>query len=223
MSQRLIVFFDWQNVYKRARETFEGNDGPAYKGQVDPIDLARVLQRKYEEHHDVIAELEQIRVYRGRPTQQHDPKGYQAFRRQDSNWSRNNKLLPFYSDLRYPENWGQPGCDKPREKGVDVALAVDLVTLAHKGLMDAAIVMSADYDLLPAIETAVKVEDGPRVEVAAWKGQHDSRPLRIRRANGPLWCHWLSQQDYWGVTDDTDYALPAERPVRPVPGPPRRY
>src|SRR5690606_28497880 len=86
MTQRLVVFFDWQNVYRRAREAFEDDEGPAYKGQVDPIDLAHVLKRKYEENHGEDAELVDIRIYRGRPRQAQDEKAYAAFRRQTSRW-----------------------------------------------------------------------------------------------------------------------------------------
>jgi uncharacterized LabA/DUF88 family protein len=43
----------------------------------------------------------------------------------------------------------------PREKAVDVSLAVDLIRLAAEGCYDAAYVLSADGDYTPAVETAV--------------------------------------------------------------------
>jgi len=80
---------------------------------------------------------------------------------------------------------------RPQEKGIDVALGVDLVDLAHRGEYDVAIVFSLDADLLPALE---RVQDmglrvgRPRVEVAAWaQGPTISHRLRTPRRN--TWCH----------------------------------
>lgn len=230
VPKRVVLFFDWQNVYKRAREAFESPSSPSHKGQADPVDLAHVLTRKHAERFpDDEFELTQIRIYRGRPRQQADPKGYNAFQRQASSWARNKLVRPHYNDLRYPDDWGNPDCeDAPREKGIDVALAVDLVALAADDEFDAGIVMSADYDLVPAIEHVVVRRFtrgiGPTVEVAAWKSDQGDKPLRIRLPNRSLWCTWLDRQDYWGVIDGTDYNVKTSTPPShaiPKPGPPR--
>ncbi len=227
-AKRVIVFFDWQNVYMRARESFHDRAAaPAHKGQVDPVDLAYVLTADYARRHpENTFELEQIRIYRGRPTQQSDPKGYAAFRRQEAVWRSNNKVRPTFSDLRYPADWREEGCvDKPREKGIDVALAVDLVTLATEGAFEVGIVMSADYDLKPALDYVVRrsvSRGGPVVEVAAWKGDRRERPLRIRLDGRPLYCIWLDREAYWGVVDERDYSVGSESPspsAVPKPGP----
>lgn len=228
MAERVVVYFDWQNIYKRARESFGYDNAPAYKGQADPIDLAELLVERHAANLEVACELTQIRIYRGRPTQQHDARGYAAFQRQAARWGRNNKVRARFNDLRYPGDWGDPACTTaPREKGIDVALAVDLVSMSYNGEMDVAIVMSADYDLVPAIEEVVhrrRHRDlGPLVSVASWKAEQNGRPLRIRLQNDPLWCHWLSEQDYWSVSDETDYTVPAESSTGPVPGPPRLH
>lgn len=52
-----------------------------------------------------------------------------------------------------------------REKGVDVLLAVDLIELARENKYDAAVVMSADGDLVPVIQV-VQRHFQKRVEVA---------------------------------------------------------
>ena len=229
VAQRVIVFLDWQNVYMRAREAFhQPATDPSSKGQVDPVDLAHVLTADYARRHpESTFELIQIRIYRGRPTQQDDPKGYAAFQRQDAQWARNNRIRPHYSDLRYPYDWGTEECqDKPREKGIDVALAVDLVTMSTDGAYEVAIVMSADYDLVPAIDYLVRRRltrgDGGSVEVAAWQGDTGDKPLRIRLDGHSLYCIWLDRQAYWGVVDETDYTVSkadrANRRQGPIPG-----
>jgi uncharacterized LabA/DUF88 family protein len=221
---RVVVFFDWQNVYMRAREAFESTNSSSAKGQTDPVDLAYVLLDKIATRFpDEAFELSQIRIYRGRPTQQSDPKAYDAFQRQAARWALNNKVHPRFNDLRYPDDWGDADCtDSPREKGIDVALAVDLITMARDNLFDLGIVMSADYDLVPAIQHVYSRRktrgDGPRVEVAAWKSDQGDKPLRIQLPHDKVWCTWLDRSDYWGVVDETDYKLKAEHRSGPRPG-----
>lgn len=56
----------------------------------------------------------------------------------------------------------------PVEKGVDVALATKLLTLANNRAFDTAILVAADRDYLETIR-AVK-GNGLRVEIVAWRG-----------------------------------------------------
>jgi hypothetical protein len=39
----VVVFLDWQNVYKRARDAFCGSQAPHWEGQVNPVKLAQYL------------------------------------------------------------------------------------------------------------------------------------------------------------------------------------
>ena len=107
--------------------------------------------------------------------------------------------MTFRRPLRYPPDWPT---SKPQEKGIDVALAVDLVRLAAQGAYDVAVVFSRDTDLMPALE-AVRDMRATRVhlEVATWKG---ANRLRFSNTNLP-WCHLLDETDYRQVQDATDY------------------
>jgi hypothetical protein len=87
----------------------------------------------------------------------------------------------------------------PQEKGIDVALAVDLMHLAFRKQYDALVLFSSDTDLLPALETVVQLRLG-HVEVACWAG---FKPLRFPSSSPPKpWCHSLSENDWLTVTDD---------------------
>ena len=102
----------------------------------------------------------------------------------------------------YPRDWVEGAHQqlRPIEKGIDVALAVDLVRLGMEKAYDAAIVMSGDKDLLPALETVYDLKLG-HVELAAWTGCY-----RLRFAGTQLpWCHWVSEAEFRTVEDDTDY------------------
>lgn len=228
MSQRVAFFFDWQNVYKRARESFHDSYAKPHCGQVHPLELANAILEKYTAGTGNDAHIHQVRIYRGRPNGSLDPNAYNAFQRQTSKWAMNNKIVPTYSDLRYPEDWDahtRSGSYPVREKGIDVALAVDVVDLANKREYDHAVVMSADYDLVPAVkrvyEARLRDPSAPSINVAAWQGNDRVKPLRIRFGTNLPYCHWLSQEDYWGIQDETDYTASTiiSRPSSPRPGP----
>ncbi|MBI4569439.1 MAG: NYN domain-containing protein [Planctomycetes bacterium] len=104
--------------------------------------------------------------------------------------------------LRYPEQWPKK---KAQEKGIDVALAIDFVTLAIDKKYDIGVIASADTDLRPALEYLVSRPSTFRPpEVAAWQGAVQSSRLTVPDRN--IWCHWLSRSDYDAVADLRDYA-----------------
>jgi len=63
VPDRVVVFLDWQNVYKGAREAFCAPHAPHWHGQVDPVDLARHLA----DDSPFDRSLHQVRIYRGPP------------------------------------------------------------------------------------------------------------------------------------------------------------
>jgi len=203
----VVVFIDYQNIYMRARECFHKRLDHHSLGQVNPISLADVLAA--DSPFD--RRLHQVRVYRGIPDSTRDPRGYGAADRQIAEWRADDRVLVHARPLRYPHGWPEshaPG-EKPREKGIDVALAIDFVAMAVQGEYDVGILMSTDTDLRPPLEfvSTLTRTGGPRAEVAAWScdGQH-SRRLAIKQAK--IWCHWLDRVQYQRVADHTDYARP---------------
>lgn len=229
--QQVVVFCDWQNIYRRARGAyFKHEVDPVERGQVDPVDLGELLVKRGHRDGAPARGLSQVRIYRGMPRQERDERAYAAARSQHSHWSRNRKVELLTRPISYPDEWtpGRHDCDQPREKGVDVSLAVDLVTMASERRFDVGVVFSADNDLLPAVEYVARQHQrdnsAPQIEVAAWSGSLNShRPSRLNPAGFNVWCHWLSQEDYWGVEDSNRYPLPAAPKGRPVPTPPRRF
>jgi hypothetical protein len=102
--------------------------------------------------------------------------------------------------LRYPPDWP----DTPAtEKGIDVAIAVDLVRLACTSSYDAGILVSADADLMPAIETIFELKLA-HIKVATWAG---ANKLRFPDTQLP-WCHYLSAADFHALEDHADYTQP---------------
>lgn len=195
---KLMLFIDYQNAYRSAREVFY--DGAAqwfWQGQFNPYLLGKHLVdgSKYPR------ELTGVRIYRGLPSSKHDPKGYGASMAQTASWNSLPGVVTVSRPLRYPADFPK---SPPEEKGVDVALAVDFVMGAVKGWFDVGVIMSLDTDLRPAIESVTTELHGIRAEVTAWN-RPDRHCRRLSIPGKKIWCHWLEHDVYDQVADPTDY------------------
>jgi len=201
----VVVFLDWQNVYRGAREAFCAYGAPHWQGQVDPVALSTHLaaDSPFDRH------LHQVRIYRGQPDSDRDPKGFAASSRQAAAWESSPLVNLTMRTLRYPWGWPtqhQPG-ERPQEKGIDVALAIDFVVMAVRKEFDVGILMSTDTDLKPALEAVAELTatQGTRAEVAAWSAEErHSRRLSIRSRK--LYCHWVGKDVYQQIADPTNYS-----------------
>lgn len=205
MTDRLMLFVDYQNTYQGARRCFHsGHQVANLAGQVSPARIAEeIIARDAKER-----ALCGIRVYRGLPEATRDSRGNAACKRQIDAWCEDQRITVVTRALRYPPGWPdrcRPG-EKPQEKGVDVALAIDFVRLALEDQYDVGVLMSTDSDLKPALETVASFT-GKRVEVAAWSGENRYNE-RLSIEGVPLWCHWLHRDVYEKVRDNTNYSRP---------------
>ncbi len=199
---RTWVLIDAQNVYKDAREAFHAPESdPSSYGQVSPRRLAELLVSRGPKNAPRSRQLDEVRVYTGFPSPSREPHANAAHMRQRTAWERDNvKVFP--RSLRYPAAWPKA---KAYEKGVDVALAVDLVFAAARRYFDVAVVCSTDTDLVPALEAVCELKRAwgePRVEVMCWA------PLqkRLRVDGHPVFCHRVDETDYRSIRDQTIYA-----------------
>jgi uncharacterized LabA/DUF88 family protein len=205
MTDRVMLFVDYQNVYRSARDCFHPEpSAPHVAGQINPLLLGEhiVAASPFDR------ELAGVRVYRGRPDPRRDSHGYTACTRQIDTWSRDPRVTVITRTLRYPRGWPyrrQYG-EKPQEKGIDVALAIDFGWLALEDQYDVGVLMSTDTDLKPALEKVATLTD-KRVEVAAWSGRAGYNQ-RLSIDNVQLWCHWLHRNVYEKVCDLTNYSRP---------------
>jgi len=202
MADRLILFIDHQNVYNAAREAFPHACAGPGSGQFDPFKLGCLLASRGRRQR----ELREVRVYRGLPDSVRDTKSNRACLRQTEAQllAGGGKVIVVSRPVRYPSDWPKTPA---REKGIDVALAVDFVQLAMARQYDVGVVMSTDTDLRPALETVLglRSEGGPACEVAAWARPGCHSP-RLSIPGAKIWCHWLDEADYLSVADPTDYS-----------------
>jgi hypothetical protein len=193
------VFIDWQNAYYSARETFHGPLQPGRVGSFDPRRLAELIVRMRA----VPSVLAGVSVYRGLPWPERDPETHRCASEDAERW-RSRGVNVVSLPLCYPS--ARSGRKKPVEKGIDVALAVDLVEGAVRGAFDVAVLMSNDQDFRHAIEQAQVA--GVIVESAGW-ATRDTMERRLRFDGLDLAFHRLDEKTYRAVRADRDQWRPA--------------
>lgn len=156
MTKRVVVLIDYENMHRCAMDAFKlrnGHFSPWALGQ-------RIVDVRNANGSNVPSILHQVRVYRGLPDSRRQPTANAANQAQTEAWRRTcpkrDSLFIYRRPLRYPPDWPN-GRGSPQEKGVDVALAVDLVQMTYQGAVDVAVVCSHDTDLSPALDVVSTV------------------------------------------------------------------
>lgn len=195
-SAELVLFIDNQNVYKCAREAFFHPQPPHITGQVNTIELGKLICSKTHTR----ATLKQVRVYTGSPDPSKEPNTYAAHMKQCNAWRRSGVAV-ITRPLRYLQDWPK---SKAQQKGVDVALAVDFVIMAVNKEYDIGVMASTDTDLKPALEFVYNNYTADiDIAVVAWRSAVLKSRLSI--SSGNIWCHYLDKTNYDQVADLTDY------------------
>lgn len=195
---------DYQNVHGWARRQFFGHGADPSEGHVDPLRVGQYLCKRRQRG----SELAQVRVFRGRPNPERQPGAAAANDRQTAAWERSPLVKVIRRNLRYPHDWP---ASRAEEKGIDVAIAVDMIHTAFMDkTIDAIILFSSDTDLLPAIEL-IHRSGACHIEVAAW-----ARGNRLRIDGTQLpWCHNISEESFRTLEDAVDYAASPSQPGFP--------
>ncbi|MGO1590892.1 MAG: NYN domain-containing protein [Ancrocorticia sp.] len=191
---RVVLFMDYQNVHGWARRQFLPFGSGASNGHVFPLKVGELLTERRQRESDLL----EVRVYRGRPNPERQPGAAQANDRQADMWDRSDQVTVVRRNLQYPSDFPASAAS---EKGIDVAIAVDMIRLGMSGYMDVAVLFSSDNDLMPAVEVLWGMPDC-HVEVASWTGAHR---IRFSGTQQP-WCHHLSEADFRAVQDNYDYS-----------------
>jgi uncharacterized LabA/DUF88 family protein len=193
----VAVFIDWQNTYKTAREAFGWKDYPNEYGNYSPYQLARILTAGNGRGGG--GKLVRLNIHRGLPSQKFDQPGYAANRRQAAAWMKENPevVVPRLRPLRYSRD--QP----PREKGVDVELALAAVEWVLTKQCQVAVVFSHDTDLVPLIEMLCRLKGNECIETASWAAEHFNQRIRTKP---PVHHHAISQAVFEKVESRVNYA-----------------
>ena len=100
---------------------------------------------------------------------------------------------------------------RPQEKGVDLALGLDIVALALTGAFDVAVIVSLDRDLaeIPKALRNLRAVVGRTVRLEAAVPVSRSRrgPIVLEGFN---YTHQITQSVFERIRDDTDYTVSPE-------------
>lgn len=200
MADRVMVFIDYQNIYRGARKAFDLDSGHHVHGQVLPLRVGLALKNNGIGER----ELMEVRVYRGMPSAKRDARGYGAADRQNALWRNTDRVTVRTRPLNYRDP------DAPKEKGIDVQIAVDFVRMAIEDRYDMGILFSTDTDLLPALEAVCDLKGELACEAAAWVPPVGS-PSILRVKGKQVRYHYLDRQWYERLRDPTDYNVRRRR------------
>jgi len=144
-----VAFIDGQNLFHCAREAF-GYTYPNYDPQKLAAEVCR--QRGWK--------LTQVRFYTGVPSKERDPRWHEFWQKKTLRMSR-ARVQVITRPLRYIEELLADGTYQyfGREKGIDVRIAIDVMTFADKKYFDVGLIFSQDQDLaelVPEIRNIVQ-------------------------------------------------------------------
>ena len=155
MPDRVNIYIDGSNLYHGLRDV-AGRTSLDFGSFAAKLVGERRLVRAYYYNAPVDQD-------RDPETYRNQQKFFQALRATDYFEVRLGRL-------NYPENWPDT---PPHEKGIDIKIAIDMLTHGHGNTYDVAILVSGDTDFADAIY-AVK-ELGRHVEVALFPSSASER------------------------------------------------
>ena len=165
-SGRAVAFVDGQNLYYAAKEAFG-----AARGKPVPSELSRYEYPSFDVR--ALAEstcsakgwtLVETRFYTGMPSKDRSPFWHGFWQRKLGAMGKGGAVKVTTRPLKYrPRAFIDPGTGKltkgslGQEKGVDVRIALDIVSAALGGGMDVALIFSQDQDLAEAVDEAKSI------------------------------------------------------------------
>ena len=203
--QSAVFYFDGQNLYRRARAVFPAVKYPDF----DPVALSVLVAKKCS------LKIEKIKFYTGVPPKKRDPHWHTFWTRKLTFLGRNKLVETFSRPTRLRRNTmlvdGKPHeTEFEVEKGIDVRIAVEIVSDVFYQLSDAVVIFSQDQDLLEAVNESKKIgkKQNRRISFfSAFPCPASSLPLYKQGIHGTNWIK-ISEADYNRCIDPRDYRLP---------------
>ena len=216
---RASVVIDYQNIHLTAHDLFAEPDAQRHTSLIDPVQFATQLVRARNEAQRegfAAAGLDRVRVFRGLPSEEHEPQQYRRNLAQRAQWTRDRRVDVHLRPLTYRyerDATGPPLLDvrgrkqitEVREKGVDVLVALALVREAADPAISLVILASHDTDLAPALDEALDLGSA-KVETCCWWNPDRRRTGAPQPSQGRrIWNTRLRQAEFDRCQDLTDY------------------
>lgn len=198
-NNRAIVFFDGQNLFHGAKEAF-GYTYPNF----DPEKLARSVCAKMS------WQLAQARFYTGVHTLEGNEHWHRFWEKKLAMMGRQGVRI-FCRDLRYQNttiqlpDGSQQTAAVPQEKGIDVRIALDVVSCVLEGSCDVAVIFSQDQDLSEVADEVRKISRRENRWIKVASAFPVGPTSRNRRGiNGTDWIT-IDRATYDACIDPRDY------------------
>lgn len=197
--KRAGVFVDGQNLFHAAKEAF----GYRYPN----FDVACLAQRTCAQHGWI---LESVAFYTGIPDSAYSPFWSHFWTAKLAAMGR-NKVRVFTRPLRYHDQLVALPSGELRsmkvgqEKGIDVRLALDVISCARRNMCDVALIMSQDQDLSElAREVRALSREQQRWMKIACAFPFSPHSRNQRGIDGTDWIR-IDRAMYEGCIDTRDY------------------
>lgn len=206
-TDRVHTFFDGQNLFLSAKECF-GYTYPNF----DPIKLAKIISDLEPNR-----QLTKIHFYTGVHTKQENEFLHKFWMNKLQGLRRagvdvHHRFLQYTEIPKINDDGKEEIIKKPREKGIDVKIALDLIRLARKDLYDVAIIFSQDTDLNEAIDELYDIKR----EFNRWIRFESAYPFIKGMSNprGLKKTKWrkISKEIYDQCLDERDYRPKSKEP-----------
>lgn len=194
-----MAFVDGQNLYQHAKEAF-GH----YHQNYDPLKLHALVCAANGWTPNLVC------FYTGVPTAAEDPRwaGWWsnkvlAMKRAGVNVT--TRPLRYRTQYAFDQNGDEKTITVPHEKGIDVRLALDVVSRAVLKQFDVGVIYSQDQDLSEVVVDIKKIAAAAGRDITLACAFPDSPTASSRRGiNGTQWIK-ISQQDYDACLDPKDH------------------
>jgi len=218
---RATVVIDYQNVHLTGHGLFASTRAmPRHETLVDPLTFAANLlhvRNQLQKAGMAHAVLRKVLVYRGLPSPEHDPKGYDRNQAQKAHWERDKRVEVTLRPLKYEYERaadGRPATDAngvkivigTKEKGVDVLCALAAVRESQDPATDLVILASSDSDLAPAIDEVRRLGTS-KIETFCWYDMATRCGFQLHPTDRtrPVWNTRLNESAFRTSWDLTDY------------------
>jgi uncharacterized LabA/DUF88 family protein len=191
LNKNVVTFFDCQNLFGAVKNLWNYSF-PNF----DPVKLSKlIISNSFSTHCKLVG----IRLYTGIHDISINPVWFNFWNKKlIAHRSQDPRVFFFTTPLRYSNNI-------PREKGVDIRIALDLVRMARLNEYDIAVLFSQDNDFS---EVAEEIRNTAQ-ERQRWIKIASAYPVnqlheKIRGVNKTDWIK-ISKSEYDSCIDPTDY------------------
>jgi uncharacterized LabA/DUF88 family protein len=194
-----MAFFDGQNLYRHAKDAF-GHHHPNY----DPVKLHSAVCAAQGWRPNL------VRFYTGVPSAKHSSMWAAYWSNRVLALKRSGVVVTtrpirYHSEIINDDGGGEREAITPQEKGVDVRLALDVVSRARRKEFNVAVIYSQDQDLCEVVQEVKEIarEQDRWIKVAC-AYPHGPNATSRRGIDGTDWIQ-LDQTLYDSCLDLRDY------------------